>query len=679
MMRSNFFFKDGEFSFAKGGFTTHYHPEFINTLCYLPRLSKASKLTFQAHWMALKCFLEYIRKINHSLFEHLQIDAPLNDFGSYEQWQSALISFRGYVDKNFNSGSNKNNYLGGVKFWADLLARKNKIPRLIQLKGFDKTIQGHKPATIVDTVLPDHILEAIGGSDRDNRSEMSRLIANLRAVKVHGGEKLPDSYDELSLDKKAEWLLTSRLATIRLALESKFIETRIIRAEGLVAIRAHRHLCPLINQYLNFSGGSGYKNPYLAEVRELSYEEFRNALLAWFWYYNGKIQLKDINGRIYREATKRLNEKRKLEELDAKIYRWNDLWFADRIGCTATLYSPALLLLIFDNCMNVMSATNLPIDCINNLGDVQIIEWYKRRAKSTLFKNINRKLNVSSLDVVRHIKRVTQPYRCVEGILPKDKDMLFLSYASTFDKNADSTLPKKPSNDSFTRHTKRTLADISNGEWFATAEMLRKSILLLSAMKGGVSKLQDEAQHKDSKTSTTYANRAPMKAKHDAIMREFKEWFQTLITIRIDNAAEKLGVDLVDYQKRVEEIAESGFGGLVCSNPRAGAQPDVSEGELCNKVGRCLTCRNKEHIFIETVNNVMHLLMWQQALDIAIEENRIDATDLNWHFWGEFINTILSRLAESVVDNKQALVADARNQISKCNNPYLLIDFKEIS
>lgn len=678
MMRSNFFFKDGEFSFEKGGFTTHYHPEFINTLCYLPRLSKASKLTFQAHWMALKRFLEYIRQINHSLFEHLQIDASLNDFGSYEQWQSALISFRGYVDNNFNSGSNKNNYLGGVKFWTDLLARENKIPRLIQLKGFDKTTQGHKPATIVDTVLPDHILEAIGGSDKDNRSEMSRLIANLRVAKLHGGKKLPDSYDELNLDKKAEWLLTSRLATIRLALENKFIEARVIRTEGLVAIRTHRHLCPLIDQYLNFAGGIGHMNPYLPEVQELSYEEFRNALLAWFWYYNGKIQLKDVDGRIYSEATKRLNEKRKLEGLDVKLYGWDDLWFADRIGCTATLYSPALLLLIFDNCMNVTAATHLPIDCINNLGDAQVIEWYKRRAKSTLFKSINTKLKVSSLDVVLHVRRVTQAYRNM-NIFPQDKNMLFLSYAHVTDKRSDAMLPRKPDNTTFTVKTKQTLADISNGEWFATAEMLRKSILLLSAMKGGVSKLQDEAQHKDSKTSTTYANRAPMKAKHDAIMREFKEWFQTLITIRIDNAAEKLGVDPVDYQKRVEEIAESGFGGLVCSNPRAGVQPDVSEGELCNKVGRCLTCRNKEHIFIETVNNVMHLLMWQQALEIAIEENRIDATDLNWYFWSEFINTILSRLTESVIDNKQALVADARNQVSKCNNPYLLIDFKEIS
>ncbi|WP_279145820.1 hypothetical protein [Photobacterium carnosum] len=677
-MRSNFFVYGGEYCFEKGGFTTHYHPEFINTLCCLPRLSKVSKKSFQLYWMAINRFLDHIREIDHSLFEHLHIDSPLNDLGSAEQWQTAVISFRSYIDQNYNSKSNKNNYLCGINFWIGLLAHKNKIPRISKLCSFGGAIEGRKPATVVDTALPVHVLEAIGGSDSDNGFEMNRLIANLRAVKVLGGEKIPDNYDDLSLEKKSEWLLTNRLANIRLALESKFIESRTIRAKGLIAIRAHRHLCPLINQYLNFSGGSGNTNPYLAEVRELSYEVFRYALLVWFWYCNGKIQLKDRDGRIYREAAKRLNEKRRNEGLDIKLYGWDDLWFADRIGCTARLYSPALLLLIFDNCMNVTSATNLPIDCINNLGDVQVIEWYKRRAKSTLFKGINSKLRISSLDVVRHVKRVTQAYRNMD-IFPQDKNMLFLSYANVQDKRSDVMLPRKPEDETFTNKTKETLADISKGEWFATAEMLRKSILLLSAMKGGVLKLKAEAQHRDSKTSTTYANRAPMKAKHDAIMREFKEWFQTLITIRIDNAAEKLRVDPVDYQRRVDEITESGFGGLVCSNPRGGAQPDVSVGELCNKVARCLTCRNKEHIFIETVDNVMHLLMWQQALDIAIEENKIDATDLNWYFWGEFINTILSRLTEAVVDNKQALVADARNQMSKCSNPYLLIDFKEIS
>ncbi|WP_212577903.1 hypothetical protein, partial [Vibrio parahaemolyticus] len=60
-------------------------------------------------------------------------------------------------------------------------------------------------------------------------------------------------------------------------------------------------------------------------------------------------------------------------------------------------------------------------------------------------------------------------------------------------------------------------------------------------------------------------------------------------------------------------------------------------------------------------------------------ENRINATDLNWHFWFKFIQTMLSRLTDSPVENKQALVEDAKNQKSKHDNPYLLIDFKEIS
>lgn len=679
-MRSNFFVEGGEFCFEKHGFTAHFHPEFIDTLCWLPIFSKASKKTFDNSWTSLREFLNYIRDINHALFEHLHIDSPLDDFGSFELWQSALISFREHVDQKFNSSSNKNNYLSGMHFWIGLLVHKNKIPRIYQLSSFGNSTSELKPATVIDANLPPHVLKAIGGTERDNRSEMSRLIANLKAVEVMGDYQLPDNFTELNLDKKSEWLLTRRLSDIRLGLEDKFIEARRIRAEGLVAIRAHRHLCPLIGEFLNFNGGSGSVNPKLKDIRGLTYDELRYGFLAWFWYYNGKIQLKDKDGKIYRTATKQLNEVRKKENLDLKVYGWNDLWFAERLGCVASIYSPALLILIMDNSMNVSSATNLPVDCINELGDRPTIEWYKRRAKSTLFKAISNKLRVSSLDVVRHLKRVTKPYRKM-SLYPEDENKLFLSfYASTHKKRqGDESLPKKPNDETFTIQTKATIAEISNGNWAATAEMVRKSVLLLSAMTGGVSKLKDEAQHKKGKTSTTYANRAPMKAKHDAIMREFKEWLQTLITMRIDNAAEKLGVDPFEYKKRMDQIIDSSFGGLVCSDPRGGAQEDVEKGEVCNKVARCLTCKNKEHVFIETVDNVMHLLMWQEALNQAVEDHRLDGTDLNWHFWLSFIETILCRLTDSPVENKKALVADAKIQMSKHDNPYLLIDFKEIS
>ncbi|MDP2516192.1 hypothetical protein Q8W15_15775 [Photobacterium damselae subsp. piscicida] len=222
MMRSSFFVEGGEFCFDKSGFTAHFHPEFIDTLCWLSRFSQVSKQTFDGYWLSLRNFLSYIRDINHPLFEHLHLNSPLDDFGSFELWQSALISFREHVD------------------------------------------------------------------------------------------------------------------------------------------------------------------------------------------------------------------------------------------------------------------------CINNLGDVPTIEWYKRRAKSTLFKAICSKLRVSSFDVVRHLKRATKPYRMMP-LYPEDENMLFLSFhSSSYKKNkAGEQLPRKPNNATFTAKTKATIAEISNGNWVATADMVRKSVLLLSAMNGG--------------------------------------------------------------------------------------------------------------------------------------------------------------------------------------------------
>ncbi|MCC5488921.1 hypothetical protein BCT43_013885 [Vibrio lentus] len=680
MMRSNFLVEGGEYCFEKNGFTAHFHPEFIDTLCWLTRFSKASKQTFNGHWLALREFLDYIRDINHALFEHLHIGFPLDDLGSFQQWQSALITFRDHIDKKYQSPSNKNTYLSGMHFWADLLAHKNKIARIFKLSSFSLSTSDLKPATVADALLPPHVLEAIGGTESDNLSEMSRLIANLRAVEVLGEYQLPENFSKLDLDKKADWLLTKRLSELRLGLEDRFLSARRARVEGLVAIRAHRHLCQLLDEFLNFNGGSGKVSPLLGSIRELAYHELRYGLLAWFWYRNGQTQLKEQDGKIYVRATKYLNEKRKKEGLNAEDYGWSDLWFTERLGCSPSLYSTSLLILIFDNSINVTSATSLTVDCIDDLGDRPTIEWYKRRAKSNLFKAISSKLRVSSLDVVRHLKKATKAYREYD-LHPDDETMLFLSFYNSSVKKRDIglNLPRKPDDGTFTVHTKATIADISNGNWHATAEMVRKSVLLLSAMNGGVKSLQDEAQHKKGKTSKAYADRAPMKAKHDVIMREFKEWLQTLVTLRIENAPEKLGVDPFEYKKRMEQIIDSGFGGLSCSSPMDGVQEDVEAGEICNKVGRCLTCPNKEHLFIETVDNVMHLLMWEEALEQAIEDKKIDGTDLNWHFWVKFIETILSRLTDSPVENKKALVADAKSQMSKHNNPYLLIDFKEIS
>ncbi|WP_305837475.1 hypothetical protein [Photobacterium leiognathi] len=77
MMRSNFLVEGGEFCFKKHGFTAHFHPEFIDTLCWLPRFSGATKKSFDGYWLSLREFLSYIRDINHALFEHLHIDSPL--------------------------------------------------------------------------------------------------------------------------------------------------------------------------------------------------------------------------------------------------------------------------------------------------------------------------------------------------------------------------------------------------------------------------------------------------------------------------------------------------------------------------------------------------------------------------------------------------------------------------
>lgn len=685
MPKTNFFYRGGEYCFEKHGFTAHFHPEFIHTICTLPSSVKnLSKYTMDGHWMGIRFFLDVIQKECLPLFEFLSIENASSEleFGGKSEWQNALSIVRDHIDARDNSNSHKGSYLSGIHFWVDKLAENNFIPPISHVRGFEKTLSNAK--TVIDYPIPDDVKERILGISSDTNFDEIQTVYQHILLELADVNDAPEGFHALSVATKAEWVLSRRLGKIRVAIDRSIKEQLDIRKNGLRAIRKYRQLNELFDKYFNFNKGKGHINPATELLMELTYEEYRSALLSWFWYRNKGIQFKNHDGKRYTAATKILTALRKREGLPEKDYKWSDEWFASRLGLSSDMYTPCMLLLIFDNFMNVSNARQIPISGLEKNEDgIACIRWFKKRADSWLVKPVCNELQISSRDVFKHIKQATKPYRklCYENDYRDQQNYLFLSYYSSKKHRESAARPLNPESETFTNHAKKFIANVSDNKWYMTPDMLRSSLLLLSGFNGGIEGIKKDAQHLSERTSTIYHNRPAARATFHEAMREFKEWLQTLITLNIDDAAIKLGVDPDKYEERKKLIMESRFGGLFCKDPMAGVQEGTKKGTACNKIARCLLCKNKKNLFVESVENITHLLQWLEALEDAVNKGLIDAEEnINWYFWFRFIEEMVARLENNPASKlrNQALISAAKERVSKYDNPYLQIDFKEV-
>ncbi|MEZ9466405.1 hypothetical protein [Vibrio breoganii] len=689
MPKVNFFYAGGEYCFKKHGFTTHYNPDFISTLCAIPSsIKNKSKSTVDGYWIGIRLFLTMLQDKHLPLFDCLSINhSSLRPaLGSHSEWQNALSVFRDHVDALDKSNSLKNTYLGGAYFWMERLAHDNHIPRLSPVKSFGSAKKNTHttPQTVMDAPISEHVKQSILGVAPDTNFDDIQTVYQHVLLELAEIVDTPEGFHSLPISEQVEWVLSRRLSKVRVAIDRSIRHQLDVRKEGLKAIREHRHLIELFENYLSFNKGKGYRNPWKPEVTALTYEQCRNGLLSWFWYKNKRLQLKEHDGKRYIAATKVLNEIRLREKLPSDIYKWSDLWFANRLGLTSEMYTPCILLLIFDNYMNVSNARKITVNSLDQGDGVATISWYKKRAESWLVKTVSNELEISSSTVFKCVKRATAPYRriCAENKYKDQHDFLFLSYHSSTKARESGVRPLNPESGTFTNHAKAFLASVSENKWYMTPDMLRSSLLLLSGFKGGIGEIQHDAQHKHNRTSTIYHNRPAARATFHEEMREFKEWMQVLITMNIDDAPLKLGVDPSLYEERKQQILSSRFGGLYCKDPKAGLQAGTVKGKSCNKIARCILCKNKKNLFIESVENITHLLQWSEALEKAVAEGLIDAeNNINWYFWFRFIEEMIARLENNRVSKarNQALIADAKEQISKRENPYLAIDFKEVT
>ena len=603
--------------------------------------------------------------------------------GRHAECVALARQFDAFLHSEFDSRYRRNHHRCGVRFWFQRLATEGLMPQGVSLKdesrrGDGSTGQDTTSATLVDFSLPEEargeLKDRVARVSADDRDRQEAEIIYQHIAKEYLARNPDASFSHDDIPHLIAQILGERLEQIRQHAEQEFQKARGERAKGLLMVRAGRKHLALFRNWMAWvkGPGKGKVNPFQEAVYQLTPQEFDAATLAWCYFCNGGIFFRWkyhetrfwnrwVRGKAYVGST-----------LDAEIAQ-------DLIGCGTAMTVSAQIILVHDLTANVSSVRELTVDAdYTGFGSLRGVQWSKARAGKvlTLLDHMGQGLTSPS-KVARIIRNATKKYRV--HCIPRDKDSLFLlnyqnrTWAKS-KKSGDNKLDQypisRPSDTWFCHHAKKVIEAAAKSEWVGTTKSIRQSILLYDALIGGVLAVQESAQHQQTRTSTSYSNKLPMRIKLDIEIRSFLRWMQTLVAVNVDDFASKVGIDEVQFQEHRQEILNSHFGGLYCKDPRAGVQPGTTKGEVCGEISQCMSCPNRRHLFVTTEANVTHLLLWNDALVYAFKAGLIaNPPEREWKMWSLFIRSILDRLESK--REFRALLAGARATVSHVRNPYL--------
>lgn len=619
---------------------------------------------FNVIWGAINFLFNELQASESELL--IEIKSGVSVFGKQASWMKFLAKVHWRLQERNISHSGKNNYISGLNYILLRLQNRGYIPRFSTMATF-------KPEKKVSKSLLEFTFDEYEVFGRAPEGEDAAEINNvILSLKSDLGEYLSEDIAD-----QCAFILKDRLMKIRKEAEEKFIRHVNLRLTGLLAIRKYRHLLSRVDEWLNWrkSKETGATNPWGGEIRLLSDEQWWGAYLAWCWYRNGGLEPKCgiLPSRAYNMIRKQFSGRKDFRA---------DVATAEAIGCSMEFIAAASTILIHDLVANVDSVRNMPVDAdyITDYGVVDI-EWVKPRARGMLTAIEEGGSDYSASRVIRIIRRATCRYRKVAADHHKNK--LFLHHHSALgtskaNRNQDRVNPMVPSSTSLLKYIKNIIHNASGERWSGTARSIRVSVLLYKGLTGGLISVQQAAQHSSLRTSMLYTNSIAMRLKMDKKMREFRHWLQVLVTVDIEEAARKIGLDEVKYQREKEGIIASQFGGVYCSDPTSGIQEGTKKGEICGAISNCMTCANKRNVFIVTEDNALHLLQWNEALKNASSQGFIDVfKDARWAFWCVFIESIIEKIFQSGNKNK-AVLQSANSKLSSADNPYLKIDFRKL-
>ncbi len=599
-------------------------------------------------------------------------------------WITHTVLFERYLLNNVKSPYQRNKHRSAMKYWWSQLSTKKYCPPSLKLKNEDvrkdKDIKAVGSKTVFDndievSMLPSQVKTFIDdltvtiSDTAEDKAEILTVFTHAAQELHHDGEINLSSIEPDKFAEHVQTALQTRLDNIRSHAESQFHAAIAVRKLGREKARSGRHHLRLIKNFLEVSVGSGYQNPYRPDVLSLTNDEFTNAILAYLLFVNSPnrgigFREKFTEGSLY-QRFHREQKRRKINFVAEEQQKY--------IGASKQFLVAAQIILIHELTANPTTIQKLDVDAnYTTFKEVAGVDWYKPRAKHkflTLLDDKEQEAWTDASQVVRIVQHATKEYR--KRSIEADQQKLFLYnfQNATRSKGRQDIAPcSNPSGNLFLDGTKEMLGEISNKIWSCHPLQLRNSLILLEGLIGGVEAAKRKSQHVDPRTTTGYIAKIPAKLEMERQIREFMLWLETLVSLDIDDFPEKVGIDAVEYQKRKEQILKTQFGGLMCKDPLAGVQPDTTKGQACGMFTKCITCDNRQNFFYTSVDNVVHTLLWNDALNKAYDQGIIQKTG-EWRAWAQFIRVIRDRLQK---DKKhQAILLDAIEvKEAMTSNPY---------
>ncbi|MFO6994503.1 hypothetical protein P3D53_09685 [Pseudomonas aeruginosa] len=596
-------------------------------------------------------------------------------------FHNLMSDYRSNLDKLEIENRTKNNHVAGVRAFVRHLANRGVVPHGLHIKGFqfergigstllDVTI--HKEVDI-QALISQH-QDTLISEGLDDFEGLESLLSNL-FDEAGACASQDDSFDIVEVSTR---VLNSRLGALKSASADlvvqhyKLLQDARRWASNKGYQRKAKGLRDMLDQSaVGVIGGQAAKDMG-AEYAKIMDGSALQVVVTYCHIYHGGLYPSDEDAS-YAFLASRI-QKSGISISDVRI----------ALGYSREARVAAFVWLSIKYAINPDALLNLATNClipIGNDGQYQLV-WNKLRkgAENQESVIVSSRLDgvmltcdtLTAVDVVEYLRVCTEHIRAFAR--DEDRNSLFIGFYKNFTKGTDGYrmyVPSRLALNTINTAFKSLCREVSGERWSSTLKALRASVLLLTGLvTRDAMQVMQVGRHSDLTMAAKYTHHLPEILRREKKVRDFLEWFETVLTVNIDQFAEKVGIDPEAYDIRKQRIINQQFGGIHCSDPIAGVQPGTIEGEICHRIDKCVSCSNRRSLFLATKENIANVIHWHEVL--AKAEGCLGSKEFSrWSLWKLFVNSILDRLYSA--REHRRLLTQAEEYCSSHQNPYVNI------
>jgi hypothetical protein len=594
-------------------------------------------------------------------------------------FHNLMSGFRSNLDKLEIENRTKNTYAAGVRAFVRHLANRGVVPHGLYIKGFkfergigstllDVTI--HKEVDI-QALISQH-QDTLISEGLDDLEGMESLLSNL-FNEAGACAPLEDSFDIIEASAR---VLDSRLEVLKSASADLVVQHyKLLQdAEQWVKCQEYQRKAKGLRDMFD-QPGIGVIGGQAAKVRGEEYAIIMDGcalqvIVTYCHIYHGGIYPSDEDAS-YSFLSSRI-QKSSITISDVR----------SALGYSREARVAAFVWLSIKYAINPDALLNLTTNCListGNDGQYQLV-WNKLRKGTENQESVvvNSRMDgvtltcdtLTAVDVVEYLKVCTEHIRAFTR--DEDRNSLFIGFYKNYTKGTGGErvyVPSKLALNTINNSFKSLCREVSGERWSSTLKALRGSVLLLTGLvTRDAMQVMLVGRHSDLTMAAKYTHHLPEILRREKKVREFLDWFETVLTVNIDQFAEKVGIDPEAYDIRKQRILNQQFGGIHCSDPMAGVQPGTIEGEVCHRIDKCVSCSNRRSLFLATKENIANVIHWREVLAKA-EESLGEVEFSRWSLWKLFVSSILDRLYSA--REQRRLLTQAEEYCNSHQNPYI--------